>query len=293
MYNVRGTFTNQRKYSQHGFHQLLELARVKALDTIEIENQVKARVKKMETAAKGGSWGKFLDAADFIAGFTPTFFDDAVIGTAKSINYDKLRAKAVGGIDTSNVQFLGQAAKDASFKMKELSKKNLEKLKFSNTIGDVGIDLMFKAVMESDAVQDKLEGYRKVETGPGGEEIFTKNQEKYYHPGGDTTKEAVKIKPENIKTETIPFKERINPKNWGELLKGDDGLLKTFGKEFKSYLSKGPRKYEEENLLSMTKGQLTPHQYFQLAMLGLGGGDAGDIWSYITEKFPELDLEDK
>jgi len=69
--------------------------------------------------------------------------------------------------------------------------------------------------------------------------------------------------------------------------------MKTFGKEFKSYLSKGPRKYEEENLLSMTKGQLTPHQYFQLAMLGLGGGDAGDIWSYITEKFPELDLEDK
>ena len=293
MYNVRGTFTNQRKYSQHGFHQLLELARVKALDTIEIENQVEARVKKMEKAAKGGSWGKFLDAADFIAGFTPTFFDDAVIGTAKSINYDKLRAKAVGGIDTSNVQFLGQAAKDASFKMKELSKKNLEKLKFSNTIGDVGIDLMFKAVMESDAVQDKLESYRKVETGPGGEEIFTKNQEKYYHPGGDTTKEAVKITSENIKTETIPFKERINPKNWGELLKGDDGLLKTFGKEFKSYLSKGPRKYEEENLLSMTKGQLTPHQYFQLAMLGLGGGDAGDIWSYITEKFPELDLEDK
>ena len=296
MYNVRGTFTNQRKYSQHGFHQLLELARVKALDTIEIENQVKARVKKMETAAKGGSWGKFLDAADFIAGFTPTFFDDAVIGTAKSINYDKLRAKAVGGIDTSNVQFLGQAAKDASLKMKELSKKNLEKLKFSNTIGDVGIDLMFKAVMESDAVQDKLEGYRKVETGPGGEEIFTKNQEKYYHPGGDTTKEAVKITSENIKTETIPFKERINPKNWGELLKGkegDDGLLKTFGKEFKSYLSKGPRKYEEENLLSMTKGQLTGSDYLELIKLGFGGGDAGDIMSWLQRELPQLDLEDK
>ena len=54
MYNVRGTFTNQRKYSQHGFHQLLELARVKALDTIEIENQVKARVKKMERAGVMG-----------------------------------------------------------------------------------------------------------------------------------------------------------------------------------------------------------------------------------------------
>jgi hypothetical protein len=292
MYNVRGTFTNQRKYSQHGFHQLLELARVKALDTIEIENQVKARVKKMEKAAKGGSWGKFLDAADFIAGFTPTFFDDAVIGTAKSINYDKLRARAVGGIDTSNVQFLGQAAKDASFKMKELSKKHLDKLKFSNTIGDVGIDLMFKAVMESDAVQDKLESYRKVETGPGGEEIKINSKgEKFYYPVENPTKAAL-IKPENIKTETIPFKERINPKNWGELLKGDDGLLKTFGKEFKSYLSKGPKKYEEENLLSMTKGQLTANDYLKLSMLGLGG-DAGDIWSYITEKFPELDLKDK
>ena len=296
MYNVRGTFTNQRKYSQHGFHQLLELARVKALDTIEIENQVKARVKKMERAAKGGSWGKFLDAADFIAGFTPTFFDDAVIGTAKSINYDKLRAKAVGGIDTSNVQFLGQAAKDASLKMKELSKKNLEKLKFSNTIGDVGIDLMFKAVMESDAVQDKLESYRKVETGPGGEEIFTNsNQEKYYYPVENPTKAAL-IKPENIKTETIPFKERINPKNWGELLKGkegDDGLLKTFGKEFKSYLSKGPRKYKEESLLSMTKGQLTGSDYLELIKLGLGAGDAGDIISYLQRELPQLNLEDE
>ena len=48
-YSVRGKFQNQTKYSNRKYNQLLDLMRVQAEDTIEIERQVNARLKKDQT----------------------------------------------------------------------------------------------------------------------------------------------------------------------------------------------------------------------------------------------------
>ena len=74
-YSVRGKFQNQTKYSNRKYNQLLDLMRVQAEDTIEIERQVNKRLKK---ASQAGNLGLISDVAKFITAATPTAIDDVI-----------------------------------------------------------------------------------------------------------------------------------------------------------------------------------------------------------------------
>ena len=60
-YSVRGKFQQQSRYSNRRYNQLLDLMKVKAEDTIEIERQVNARAKK---AANAGNLGPLAAIAN-------------------------------------------------------------------------------------------------------------------------------------------------------------------------------------------------------------------------------------
>ena len=126
-YSVRGKFQNQTKYSNRKYNQLLDLMRVQAEDTIEIERQVNARLKK---ASNAGNLGLLDDIGGFITAVTPTGIDDAVFTLVKGAVLDKRRSDAIGGIDTSNVKFLKAAANNADMEVRDLTRQLTEGLQF-------------------------------------------------------------------------------------------------------------------------------------------------------------------
>ena len=183
-YSARKTYGTQKKYSRQA--QQLD-TKIKGLiyqDQDELEAQMQEIINGWRDAAKGGKWGGFLEALDLASGFTPWLWDDVLIGTAKAANYDKLRSKAMKGVDLSKMQYLGQSAKDADFKLREEGYKALEDLTFGNQMKDVGLDLLLKSVMESDMMEDFMEDWRYEDAqGPGGEQVIQTKDGNVYIPG--------------------------------------------------------------------------------------------------------------
>ena len=171
-YSARTTYGTQKKYSRRGQELDTQIKGLIYKDQAELEKQVLEIVDGWRDAAKGGGWGHFIMALEMASSMSPTLLDDMLVGLGKSAHYDKLRSKALKGIDLSKMEYLGQSAKDVDFEIREEGHKALEDLKFSNTIGDVGIDLLLKAVMKSEAM-DKFRESWKIQTGPAGEEIVT------------------------------------------------------------------------------------------------------------------------
>ena len=171
-YSARTTYGTQKKYSRRGQELDTQIKGLIYKDQAELEKQVLEIVDGWRDAAKGGGWGHFIMALEMASSMSPTLLDDMLVGLGKSAHYDKLRSKALKGIDLSKMEYLGQSAKDVDFEIREEGHKALEDLKFSNTIGDVGIDLLLKAVMKSEAM-DKFSESWKIKTGPAGEEIVT------------------------------------------------------------------------------------------------------------------------
>ncbi len=183
-YSARKTYSTQKRYSRQA--QQLD-TKIKGLiyqDQDELESQMQEIINGWRDAAKGGKWGGFLEALDLASGFTPWLWDDVLIGTAKAANYDKLRSKAMKGVDLSKMQYLGQSAKDADFKLREEGYKALEDLTFGNQMKDVGLDLLLQAVMESDMMEDFMEDWRYEDAqGPGGEQVIQTKDGNVYVPG--------------------------------------------------------------------------------------------------------------
>jgi len=147
-YSVRGKFQNQNRYSNRKYNQLLDLMRVQAEDTIEIEKQVNARLQK---AANARDLGPLATIADTITALTPTKADDVVNKLIQGAVLDKRRSAAIGGIDTSNVQFLKAAANNADMEVRDLTRQLTEGMQFRNTVKDVGIKEAFSVIQESEA----------------------------------------------------------------------------------------------------------------------------------------------
>ena len=171
-YSARTTYGTQKKYSRRGQELDTQIKGLIYKDQAELERQVLEIVEGWRNAAKGGKWGNLLKALDFASAFTPTMWDDVLIGTVQAANYDKLRAKALKGIDLSKMEYLGQSAKDVDFEIREEGYKALEDLTFGEQMKDVGLDLILKAAMQSEAM-DKFRESFNIKTGPAGEEIVT------------------------------------------------------------------------------------------------------------------------
>jgi len=155
-YSVRGKFQNQTKYSNRKYNQLLDLMRVQAEDTIEIERQVNKRLKK---ASQAGNLGLISDVAKFVTAATPTAIDDVVLKLAEGAILDKRRSDAIGGIDTSGVKFLKAAANNADMEVRDLTRQLTEGLQFKNAVKDAGITEALKVISQSESfekVGDKL-----------------------------------------------------------------------------------------------------------------------------------------
>ena len=171
-YSARTTYGTQKKYSRRGQELDTQIKGLIYKDQAELEKQVQEIVDGWRDAAKGGKWGSILEALDFVSGFTPWLADDILTGTMKAANYDKLRSKALKGVDLSKMEYLGQSAKDVDFEIREEGYKALEDLTFGEQMKDVGLDLIFEAAMQSEAM-DKFRESFNIKTGPAGEEIVT------------------------------------------------------------------------------------------------------------------------
>ena len=171
-YSARTTYGTQKKYSRRGQELDTQIKGLIYKDQAELEKQVQEIVDGWRDAAKGGKWGSLLEALDFVSGFTPWLADDILTGTMKAANYDKLRSKALKGVDLSKMEYLGQSAKDVDFEIREEGYKALEDLTFGEQMKDVGLDLIFEAAMQSEAM-DKFRESFNIKTGPAGEEIVT------------------------------------------------------------------------------------------------------------------------
>ena len=248
-YSVRGKFQNQTKYSNRKYNQLLDLMRVQAEDTIEIERQVNARLKK---AANAGNLGLLDDIGGFITAVTPTGIDDAVFTLVKGAVLDKRRSDAIGGIDTSNVKFLKAAANNADMEVRDLTRQLTEGLQFKNAVKDAGITEALKVISQS-------ESFEKV---------------------GDKLKQSF---------DDIDFKGQLftggNVKDLLSLVKEGTGELV---KEYKEYFSdpgeylkqvdkyKNPEKYRNNNalLLSMALSGLGKDNMLSMFPFLMGGNQA-------------------
>lgn len=197
-YNARKTYNTQKRYSRQAEQLDTTIKGLIYQDQAEIKEQVEQIIKGWENAAKGGKWGTFLEVLDFATNFIPGQLDDVLVGTAKAANYDKLRAKALKGLDLSQMQYLNKSAQDASFEIKQQGEEALEDLKFGNQMKDVGLDLVLDAIMESEAVEDFMEQWKYEDaTGPAGEDIIQTTDGNFYIPSDveiptfDTFEQAV------------------------------------------------------------------------------------------------------
>lgn len=150
-YNVRGKYAQQAKYSNRGFNQMLDLIKVKSADTVLIEDLIQRRIDK---AANAGDIGPFGTIMKGITSLTPGKIDDLLWGTAEAAWLDKRRSDAIGGIDTSGVQYLGDAAKNADMEVLRLSKDLTKGLKFGDKLKDVGWDVAWDVVQDSEGFKN-------------------------------------------------------------------------------------------------------------------------------------------
>ncbi len=223
-YSVRGKFQNQSKYSNRKYNQLLDLMRVQAEDTIEIEKQVNKRLKK---ATNAGNLGLISNVANFITAATPTKIDDVVLKLTEGAILDKRRSAAIGGIDTSNVKFLKAAANNADMEVRDLTRQLTEGLQFKNAVKDAGITEALKVISQSESFEKVGDKLKK-----SFDDIDLKGQ---FGTGGNV-KDLLSLVKEGTGELVKEYKEYFSDP--GEYLKQVDRY-------------KNPEKYRNNNMLTM------------------------------------------
>jgi len=171
-YNARKTYNTQKKYSRQAEQLDTKIKGLVYQDQAEIKDQVEQIMAGWKDAATGGKWGKVLEVLDFTTNFIPGQLDDVLVGTLKAANYDRLRAKALKGLDLSQMQYLNKSAQDASFEIEQKGESALEDLKFGKQMKDVGLDLVIDAIMDSETMDDFM-GKTFGSLGPDGEELVS------------------------------------------------------------------------------------------------------------------------
>lgn len=248
-YSVRGKFQNQSRYSNKKYNQLLDLMRVQAEDTIEIERQVNKRLKK---AANARNLGPLAAIANTITALTPTAADDIVYKLVEGAVLDKRRSNAIGGIDTSNVQFLKAAANNADMEVRDLTRQLTEGMQFRNTVKDVGLNEAFKVIKESEA-------YKK--TADKIKDKFDDIDFKGQFGTGGNIKDLLSLVKEGVGDIAKEYKEYYTDP--GEYLKQVDRY-------------KNPEKYRNNNalLMSMALSGLGKNNMFSMFPFLMGSNQA-------------------
>ena len=154
-YNVRGKYTNQEKYSTRRVNQLLDLVAIQAKDSLYIEEQAQKKVDKAVDAKKKGETFGFLRR---IASPFTGFIGDAILGLADAAYSDRLRDRAVSGIDQKPVVYYKDAAANADRRVRETTKKITEGMQFGSKAidiaKDIGINQALDAIKNSKAYAD-------------------------------------------------------------------------------------------------------------------------------------------
>lgn len=236
-YNARKTYNTQKKYNRQAEQLDTTIKGLVYQDQAEIQDQVEQIIKGWENAAKGGKWGTFLEVLDFATNFIPGQLDDVLVGTAKAANYDRLRAKALKGLDLSQMQYLNKSAQDASFEIKQQGDEALEDLKFGNQMKDVGLDLVFDAIMESETMEDFMEKWKYEDaTGPAGEDIIQTADGNFYIPGDIPSYESMQDVPSDLIDTPFKVEDKAyirKSDSIGVLNQiGEDEFLKQYGIKF-------------------------------------------------------------
>ena len=151
-YSVRGKYTNQEKYSTRRVNQLLDLVAIQAKDSLYIEEQAQKAIDKAAKAKKKSErFGLFRKIASPFTGF----IGDAILGLADATYSDRLRDKAISGIDQAPVVYYGDAAAYADRRVKEATKEITKGMKFGDkAIGiakDIGVNQALSAIKNSEA----------------------------------------------------------------------------------------------------------------------------------------------
>ena len=207
-YSVRGKYTNQEKYSTRRVNQLLDLTAIQAKDSLYIEEQAQKAIDKAAKAKKKSErFGLFRKIASPFTGF----IGDALLGLAAATYSDRLRDKAISGIDQSPVVYYGDAAANADRRVKEATKQITKGMKFGDkaidVAKDIGINQALDTIKKSKAFADfkkdfdadfdvlKKEGLgegRLLDLTKGGTNFYLKEMKKFFKNPSDYL-EAVKL----------------------------------------------------------------------------------------------------
>ena len=207
-YNVRGKYTNQEKYSTRRVNQLLDLVSIQAKDSLYIEEQAQKKVDKAVDAKKKGETFGFLRR---IASPFTGFIGDAILGLADAAYSDRLRDRAVSGIDQKPVVYYKDAAANADRRVLETTKKITKGMKFGekavDVAKDIGINQALDAIKKSEAFANfkkefdadfevlKKEGLgegRLIDLTKDGKNFYVKEMKEFFKNPSDYL-EAVKV----------------------------------------------------------------------------------------------------
>ena len=145
-YSVRGKFINQEKYSTRRVNQLLDLTAIQAKDSLYIEEQAQKAIDKAAKAKKKSErFGLFRKIASPFTGLV----GDALLGLADAAYSDRLRDKAISGIDQRPVVYYGDAAANADRKVKEATKQITKGMKFGDKAIDVAKDIGINQALDT------------------------------------------------------------------------------------------------------------------------------------------------
>ena len=145
-YSVRGKFINQEKYSTRRVNQLLDLTAIQAKDSLYIEEQAQKAIDKAAKAKKKSErFGLFRKIASPFTGF----IGDALLGLADATYSDRLRDKAISGINQSPVVYYGDAAANAYRRVKEATKQITKGMKFGDKAIDVAKDIGINQALDT------------------------------------------------------------------------------------------------------------------------------------------------
>jgi|TARA_B100001094_G_C18187326_1_gene804689 hypothetical protein len=175
-YSVRGKFSNQQKYSDRQFNQVLDLLTLKANESSILQEELQESVDRSAKAAKKGKTagilGKILSFA------IPGPIDDVIINAGVAAYNDRLRDKALdrSDIDMSRITYLNRAADEANRNAKQFAKDITKGMKFGDQIDTVAFSALNAVVQESEAFKTAKEGFKKEwDTMTFGEKLKPKN----------------------------------------------------------------------------------------------------------------------
>jgi hypothetical protein len=159
MYNARGTYQNQTKFSTAKENNLLQLLKLRTEDTIMIEKMVQNKLNKLKNT-KSQSFAR--KAIKGLTRLTSNKFDDLIFDATAALIDDKKRSNLLSsqGINTTKLKYLKTKGDEISRNVKDALRQSTEDMKAGNSIKNMGLDIIIGEVIKSDEFKDATERYK-------------------------------------------------------------------------------------------------------------------------------------